>query len=149
MDALFWFFMAIIMAWLEFTTVALVSVWFVVGASAALISALLGTPFWLQAVIFIAVSVVLLLALRPIVRKMVKVTPLKTNVDALEGKSAVVIEPIDNLQATGRVQLNGTDWTARSANGASIAAGTVVTVQRVEGVKLLVVPEKVPAAVTK
>ena len=146
MDITFWIVIAAVMAFLEFTTVALVSVWFVAGALVALASALLGAPFWLQAIIFVLVSGILLLLLRPFLRRVLPPVKTRTNVDALIGKNAVVTETIDNLQATGHVKLDGVDWTARSANEAPIAAGTVVTVERVEGVKLLVVPERVPAA---
>jgi len=145
-DITFWIVIAAVMAFLEFTTVALVSVWFVAGALVALASALLGAPFWLQAIIFVLVSGILLLLLRPFLRRVLPPVKTRTNVDALIGKNAVVTETIDNLQATGHVKLDGVDWTARSANEAPIAAGTVVTVERVEGVKLLVVPERVPAA---
>lgn len=146
MDITFWIVIAAAMAFVEFTTVALLSVWFVAGALVALASALLGAPFWLQAIIFVLVSGILLLLLRPFLRRVVQPVKTRTNVDALIGKNGVVTETIDNLQATGHVKLDGVDWTARSANEAPIAAGTVVTVERVEGVKLLVVPERVPAA---
>lgn len=147
MDITFWIVIAAAMAFVEFTTVALLSVWFVAGALVALASALLGAPFWLQAIIFVLVSGILLLLLRPFLRRVVQPNKTRTNVDALIGKSAIVTESIDNLQATGIVKLNGVVWAARSANEAPIPAGTVVTVDRVEGVKLLVVPERVPAAV--
>lgn len=147
MDITFWIIIAVAMAFVEFTTVALVSVWFVAGALLALVSALLGAPFWLQAVIFVLVSGILLLLLRPFLRRVLPTGKTKTNVDALVGKSAIVTEPIDNLLASGTVKLDGVVWTARSANEAPIAVGTVVTVERVEGVKLLVVPVKTPAAI--
>ncbi len=69
----------------------------------------------------------------------------RTNVDALRGKQALVTEPIDNLQGTGSIKLNGAVWTARSADGSRIDKDTVVVVQGVEGVKALVLPEPVPA----
>lgn len=148
-DITFWIVIAIAMAAVEFGTVALVSAWFVVGAVVALIAALLGVPFWLQAVIFVLVSGLLLLLFRPFLRKVLQPNKLKTNVDALAGKRALVTQTVDNLRATGTVKLDGVIWAARSANDTPIAEGTVVTVQRVEGVKLMVVPEKVPAAMYK
>ena len=63
-------------------------------------------------------------------------------VDAMRGRQAVLLETVDNLAATGSLELSGVVWTARSADGSVIPAGTVVTVQGVEGVKLLVLPVK-------
>ena len=122
----------------EGVTTQLVSIWFVIGAVAALISTALGAPVWLQIVIFFAVSVVVLVTLRPIIKK--KVTPKleKTNADRCVGKDAVVIEEINNLQSQGQVKSDGKVWTARSSDDSIIPEGSVVTVDRIDGVKLIV-----------
>ena len=65
---------------------------------------------------------------------------IRTNVDAVIGQEGIVTEAIDNLEAVGTVKLNGLPWSARSESGAKIASGTVVTVRRVDGVKLIVSP---------
>ncbi len=124
----------------EFSTVALVSLWFVVGALAALAAALLGAAVWLQVLIFALISLLMLLALRPFLRRFVEPHKTPTNVDALMGKEAVVTEVIDNLAGTGTVRLEGKLWSARAANDTRIPAGMVVKVQSVEGVKLMVTP---------
>ena len=49
-------------------------------------------------------------------------------------------QDIDNINAVGHVKLNGMEWTARSTDGHPIAAGTLVTVDHVEGVKAFVTP---------
>ena len=54
-------------------------------------------------------------------------------------------EDIDNLAATGQVRVCGSVWSARSTDGAPIAAGTTVVVDRIEGVKLMVRTAKTPA----
>ena len=82
----------------------------------------------------------LLLLLRPFLQKYVDPKKVKTNVYAMAGKQAIVTEDVDNLKATGTVRLNGVIWTARSYDGSPIPAGTVVTVQSVEGVKVIVIP---------
>ncbi len=56
MDVTFWILAVVILALVEFGTLALVSVWFVAGGLAALIAALFGAPFWLQMVLFVTVS---------------------------------------------------------------------------------------------
>ena len=128
---------------LEGCTVAMVSLWFAIGAAAALVLSLLGAALWLQMLAFLAVSGVLLALLRPMMRKYVKST--KTNVDSVPGTEGLVTEDIDNVAYQGQVKLGAMTWTARSTSGASIRAGTRVRVDRVEGVKVFVSPVKVPS----
>ena len=128
---------------LEGCTVAMVSLWFAIGAAAALVLSLLGAALWLQLLAFLAVSGVLLALLRPMMRKYVKST--KTNVDSVPGTEGLVTEDIDNVAYQGQVKLEAMTWTARSTSGASIRAGTRVRVDRVEGVKVFVSPVKVPS----
>ena len=135
-----WIVLAIAFLIAEFGTVTLISIWFVVGALAALVACLLGAPLWLQVLIFAVVSLAMLLLLRPFLRKFVDPHKVPTNVDAMIGKEALVTEEIDNLLGVGAVKVGGVLWTARSATGAHIPVGTVVTVQAVEGVKALVAP---------
>ena len=128
---------------LEGCTVAMVSLWFAIGAAAALVLSLLGAAFWIQTAAFLVVSGVLLALLRPMMRKYVKIT--KTNVDSVLGMEGLVTEDIDNVAYQGQVKLGAMTWTARSTSGASIRAGTRVRVDRVEGVKVFVSPVKIPS----
>ncbi len=135
-----WIILAVAFLIVEFGTVSLVSIWFVGGSLAALGAYYLGAPLWLQVLVFAAVSLVLLLLLRPFLRKFVNPHKVPTNVDALIGKEALVTEAIDNLAAVGTVKVDGVVWSARSASGAHIPVGTVVAIQAVEGVKAIVKP---------
>ena len=135
-----WIILAVAFLIVEFGTVSLISLWFVVGALAALAACLLGAPLWLQVLVFAVVSLVMLLLLRPFLRKFVNPHKVPTNVDALIGKEALVTEAIDNLLGVGAVKVGGIVWSARSESGAHIPAGTVVAVQSVEGVKAIVKP---------
>ncbi len=137
-----WIILAIVFLAVEFGTVALISLWFVGGSVAALAVCLLGGPLWLQVLVFGLVSLALLLMVRPFLKKYIDPKKVRTNVDAMRGKQAVLIETVDNLAATGSLELSGVVWTARSADGSVIPAGTVVTIQGVEGVKVLVLPAK-------
>ncbi len=136
-----WAILAAVFLVLEAGTVALVSVWFAVGALAALVAAVLGAAMWLQVTVFLAVSVLLLALLWKKVRT--KAIGTKTNVDSVIGTEGYVTEPIDNVSYTGRVKLGGITWAARSTSGAPIDAGTLVRVDRVEGVKVFVSPAQV------
>ena len=122
----------------EGATAAVTTIWFAVGSVVALIAALLGADVWVQIALFAVVSVACLMALRPVLRKYLDPKKVKTNVDALVGKQGVVIEAVDNLSGTGRVKLEGMEWAAKAANGEKIEKDTVVTVEKIEGVKLIV-----------
>ena len=95
---------------------------------------------WLQIVLFVAVSALLLVLLRPFLKRYVNPLKVKTNVDALPGQRAVVTQTVDNLAGTGEVRLGGSLWTARAREDQVLQTGTVVTVTGVEGVKLIVIP---------
>lgn len=137
---LLWIGLVVVFLAVEFGTVALVSLWFVVGAAAALIACLLGAAVWLQVLIFGLVSLAMLLLVRPFLRRFVDPHKISTNVDAVIGKEGIVVEAIDNLEGVGSVKLNGLPWSARSQDGSRIPAGTVVAVRAVEGVKVIVAP---------
>ena len=139
-----WIILAVAFLIVEFGTVSLVSIWFVGGSLAALAAYYLGAPLWLQVLVFALVSLILLLLLRPFLRKFVNPHKVPTNVDAIIGKEAIVTEAIDNLAAVGAIKLGGVTWTARSKSGVHIPAGTVVAVREVEGVKAIVEPVRTP-----
>ena len=133
----FWLLVAAAMAVVEAVSFGLITVWFVVGALAAFIAAFCGAGITLQVVVFLAVSVLCLLLLRPFALK-------HRNAGAaaepsLIGQQAVVVEPIDNAAAAGRVQTDDhMTWAARSADGLPLATGQEVTVVGQESIKLIV-----------
>ena len=138
--ALIWFALAVVFLLIEGNTVMLVSVWFAAGCLVAMLAALLGAPFWLQLILFLGISAGLLALLRPLVRKYLKPKITATNVDSVVGSQGYVTETVDNLAATGQVKLGAMPWTARSTDGTPIETGTLVRVDRVEGVKAFVSP---------
>ena len=125
----------------------LVSIWFVVGSLVAMIAAMLHWALWLQITLFVLVSGALLAMLWPAVRKYLNPAVEKTNVEAIIGSVGLVTVAIDNLTATGQVKLGAMEWTARSTTGQSIPVGTIVRVDKIEGVKAFVSPAEVPAKV--
>ena len=142
-----WLAILIVALVIEANTIALVSLWFAFGALASLIAGLLGAELWLQAVLFLGVSAVLLACLRPLVRKRLtpRITP--TNVDSVVGTQGFVTADIDNVSAAGQVKLGAMYWTARSTSGEPITEGTLVRVDRIEGVKVFVSPAEIGATV--
>lgn len=133
----FWVALIVVFLIIEALTTQLVTIWFAVGAGGALVAQFLHAPEWAQWVIFIVLSAVLVAATRPLAKRMKKkIQP--TNVDAMIGKTAVVLQAIDNTAGKGQVKLEGNVWSARSADGKAIPEGVHVVVRSVEGVKLIV-----------
>ena len=117
----------------------LVSIWFALGALAALISAMLGAQIWLQAVWFVVISVLALVITRPLAKKYVNSRTQATNADMLIGQECIVTETIDKLHGTGAVSVAGKVWTARTdVPELIIEKGSVAVIERIEGVKLIV-----------
>lgn len=124
----------------EAATVALVSVWFAAGALAALLCSIITADIWIQIFVFVVVSAITLAVVRPLAKKHVLPHRVPTNADRVIGREGVITQAVDNVASTGAVVIGGMAWTARSETGAAIPEGTVVTVKRIEGVKLYVAP---------
>lgn len=137
MEVIIWVAAVVAFGILEAATAGLVSIWFVCGSAAGLIAAGCKAPIWLQVVLFFAVSIAALVVTRPLVRKFAGNAP-STNADRVLGMTARVTEEINNDAPAGAVYADGKEWSARSETGEVIAAGTMVTVVRMEGVKLFV-----------
>ena len=145
--AITWLVLMVIFLIVEASTVTMVSLWFAAGSLAAMIISLLGGAIWLQVTAFIVVSAFLLTLLRPLVRKYVTPKLTRTNVDSVIGSTGLVTVAIDNVAAVGQVKLGTMVWTARSTSGEAIPEGTMIRVDRIEGVKVYVSPAEVPANV--
>lgn len=136
--AIFWVVAIVLFLVLEAATAGLASIWFAIGALAALISALFNAPIWLQIVWFFVLSIITLILTRPLVSKFINGKRQATNADMVIGTEGIVTERIDNLNGTGAVAVAGKVWTARSSDTGVIEPGTTVKAERIEGVKLFV-----------
>lgn len=146
--AVIWFVLMVVFLVAEAACpIHLISIWFAAGSLVATIVSLLGGPIWLQVTLFLVVSGALLAALWPFVKKFIKPNVVKTNVDAIVGTTGYVTAAIDNVSATGQVKLGAMEWTARSTAGNPIPTGTLVRVDRIEGVKAFVTEVKINAQV--
>lgn len=136
---MFWLVAFVVLLVVEGIVPGLVSIWFAAGALAALVLSLFVDAVWAQALVFLAVSLVLLVLTRPLAKKYVnsRITP--TNADRIVGSDCVVVEEIDNLRGTGAVSADGKVWTARmdTVDGKA-PKDSVVKVVRIEGVRLIV-----------
>ena len=124
---------------LEASTFNMTSIWFAAGSAAALLSCLFWPSFRVQAVVFIAVSAVCLLAFKPLAKRLHK-QPTPTNGDRALGREARVLTPV-SAQQTGRVRLDGVDWSARCATpGDTLAPGQSCRVAEIHSTLLIVEP---------
>ena len=135
---IFWAVAIVAFGFLEGITAQLVSIWFVLGSIGALITAFCGGDIKLQIIVFVAVTVVTLIATRPIIKKRLNSKVEKTNADRCIGQDAVVTEEINNLLSTGLVKADGKTWSARSSDKSIIPKDSIVVVEKIEGVKLIV-----------
>lgn len=133
-----WIAILIVMVIIEIITLGLTTIWFAGGALVAFIAGLLGANIPLQVTLFVVVSLVLLAGTRPFAVKFLNKNRTRTNSESLIGATGIVLADIDNLHATGQVQVNGLEWTARSADDTRIGKGKEVLIQEISGVKLIV-----------
>lgn len=124
----------------EGMTAQLISIWFVPGGLAGLISGFCGAGEWVQLLIGAVVTLICLIATRPLVNRVMKFRKVDTNSGRLVGQTGVVVQEIRNLDAKGQVKIQGSVWSARSENGEVIPLEGKVRIVRIEGVKLIVKP---------
>lgn len=134
-----WLAVLVVCVGIEIATMGLTTIWFAGGALVSAILAALNAPLWLQIVAFFVVSLILLYLTRPVAVKYFNKDRVKTNVESLIGRQAIVISEIDNLQGIGQVTVGGQEWSARSVkDDVQLPVGSVVVVRSVSGVKLIV-----------
>lgn len=134
-----WLVLLVLFLGIEVATLGLTTIWFAGGALVAIIAGVAGATPLLQGILFVMVSVLLLFFTRPIALKYFNKDRIKTNVEDLVGKQAIVIHEINNLQGTGQVVVNGQEWSARTlGNEVEFPVGTVVKILAIHGVKLIV-----------
>ena len=144
MGTIYWLILFIIFLIAEIATMGLTTIWFAGGALVAGLLSHFEVEPVVQIFVFLVVSIALLILTRPIAKKYFNQDRQKTNTDRLIGQKAIVFERIDTLRGTGRVEVNGMEWSARTvdANGI-IEEGTIVVIESIQGVKLIVKQEEV------
>lgn len=135
--AVVWILCIIVFSLVEALTPQLISIWFAASAVVCVIAATLNAPLWLQITLFVVLAAVLIVATRPLAKKLSKKSE-KTNAEALIGTEAKVLTDINNTEAVGTVRASGQIWSARSEGGEILSAGTEVIICSIEGVKLVV-----------
>ena len=136
----FWVAVTVLAIVVECIVGDLVTIWFIPAGAVAFIVSMLpfNVPVWLQVFIFFATALVLLIMSKTIWKKLFEKKPLvRTNLDAVIGKDAIVIEKIDNIEGKGAVKVLGKVWSAISEDGTDIEENELVIVKEIRGVKLV------------
>lgn len=138
-----WLILFIVFIGIEVATLGLTTIWFAGGALFAILAAVLQAPVVIQIALFVLVSLLLLAFTRPIAVKYFNKDRIRTNVESLVGKQAIVTGDIDNLHGVGQVTVGGQEWSARSCDdNRKISEGSVVVIMAINGVKLIVMPQQ-------
>ena len=141
-----WLIFAIILFLVEIFTAGFVLAAFGVGALVAMLVAFLGLGLEWQLAAFVVVSALGVIFSRRFADRISGEQPENFGIDRVIGKSAVVLEPIDNSAATGMVRVEREEWRAQSLDGEPIPVGVTVEVVAVDGTRLLVRPTIVQEA---
>lgn len=137
----FWLIALVAFLIIEIITLGLTTIWFAAGALISFVVAWLGQPLGVQLALFFVVSFVLLIFTRPAVQKRLNGSRVRTNVNSMIGREGKVTEDIDNFEETGRIMVDGMEWTARAVDEKKrIQTGRKVVIQEIRGVKAIVEP---------
>ena len=139
MGALIWLVAALALAGAEALTGDLFLLMLSGGALAAAgTNAAFGWPIWADGAVFAIVSILLVVLVRPALRRRMSSGPgLQEPMKALEGKSALVLDRVARHE--GQVKLTGEVWTARPLNDDDVyEPGDQVTVMRIDGATAVV-----------
>ena len=139
----FWLVLFVLLLVVEIMTMGLTTIWFAGGALIAFLINFLEVDAWIQVVVFLLASILLLVLTRPIAMKFFNQDRKKTNVDSIVGQKALVIEAFDAVRGIGRVEVNGMEWLAKVENPENLlAVGERVVIEEIQGVKLIVKKEE-------
>ena len=143
MEPIIWLGVLAVLLIIEAITTGLTTIWFAGGALAAAIASYLEAGIVVQLILFLCVSLVLLIFTRPLAVKYMNKGVEKTNAESLLGKTAVVIQKIDNLAQTGLVRIGDIEWMARTYDDRQkIPVNAIVTIKEIHGVRLIVEEKK-------
>ncbi len=138
-----WLVLLVILIVIELITMGLTTIWFAGGALVAALLSIPETPILWQIIAFLAVSLLLLFFTRPVAVRYFNKDRVRTNIESMVGRQAIVISEINNVEGVGQVNTGGMEWSARSSyNNKVLPVGAVVTILGVDGVKLIVEERK-------
>ena len=135
----FWLIAAGIFFIIEMATIGFLVFWLGIGALLAMVTSFITDNIFIQALVFVITSTLLLIFTRPLVNKFIKIPKeIKTNAYSIIGKKGIVISKINNIEGTGQIKMDGEIWSAKSATDKDIPENTEVEIVEIDGVKAVV-----------
>ena len=117
----FWLIAAGIFFIIEMATIGFLVFWLGIGALLAMVTSFITDNIFIQALVFVITSTLLLIFTRPLVNKFIKIPKeIKTNAYSIIGKKGIVISKINNIEGTGQIKMDGEIWSAKSATDEDI-----------------------------
>ncbi|MGN0299044.1 MAG: NfeD family protein [Lachnospiraceae bacterium] len=139
MEIFYWLFLFIFLIVVEIVTMQLVCIWFAFGSFAAILAAIFHVEVEFQLIVFLAISFILLLTVRPLAQSLMNGHYIKTNAASLVGMKARVTKKIHNAEGYGMAVVKGQEWTAIALNDEDVfEVGEFVVIDKISGVKLIV-----------
>ena len=138
---LLWTLVCVVALILEVSSGTFYLMCFAIGAVGAVMVSLMGTPLWLQVLVFSAISAVSVFCVRPLLGKCLQPVQKErlSNASALVGRQGVVIEPI-SAERSGYVRVDGDEWRAVTADGTMIERGVNVRIIAMNSIVVTVEP---------
>jgi len=133
-----WIIIIVVAIIIEALTYNLTTTWFAIGGIFGWLIYLTGANLFVQIVVFLLVSILLLLFARPFAVNVLKIGKVKTNADRLIGKAAIVLVEIDNNSNRGQIKVDGQIWSAKTKGQNKIKKNSNVIIQEIVGVKVVV-----------
>lgn len=143
----FWLIAAGIFFIIEIATVGFLVFWFGIGALIAMIVSFFVPDIYVQALIFIVTSTLLVFLTKPLVNKFIdKDKKVATNAYSIIGRIGIVTKEINPIMGTGQIKIAGEVWSAKTNSDEVIPENTEVEIVEIDGVKAVV---KLTSKVTK
>ena len=136
---LLWTLVCVVALILEVSSGTFYLMCFAIGAVGAVVVSLMGTPLWLQVLVFSVISAVSVFCVRPLLVKCLHPVQKErlSNASALVGRQGVVIEPI-SAERPGYVRVDGDEWRAVTADGTMIERGVNVRITAINSIVVTV-----------
>lgn len=135
----FWLIAAGVFFIIEMATIGFLVFWLGIGALLAMVTSFITDNIFIQALVFVVTSTLLLIFTRPLVNKFIKIPKeIKTNAYSIIGKKGIVISKINNIEGTGQIKMDGEIWSAKSFADEDIPENTEIEIVEIDGVKAVV-----------
>lgn len=135
----FWLIAAGVFFIIEMATIGFLVFWLGIGALLAMVTSFITDSIFIQALVFVVTSTLLLIFTRPLVNKFIKIPKeIKTNAYSIIGKKGIVISKINNIEGSGQIKIDGEIWSAKSFADEDIPENTEIEIVEIDGVKAVV-----------